>query len=84
MGKKSELKNRDMPAMPCLGYTRRASGDITPDPCIYDGLTKFEMFAGMAMQGILANPSGLEMSVAKMKSHAFLCANAMLNEPKRP
>lgn len=41
----SKIKNGDMPAMP----TQVNGGDI------YGGLTKREYFAGLAMQGLLAN-----------------------------
>ena len=44
------MNNADMPAMAFVEPDHPGS--------IYPGLTKREQFAAMAMQGILANPSG--------------------------
>jgi hypothetical protein len=46
-----KLKNKDLPAFACVAM----SGD---NGYQQDGLTKREYFAGLAMQGLLANANG--------------------------
>lgn len=60
------MKNSDMPAMP----TQCNGGDL------YGGLTKREYFAGLAMQGLLANTS----CHAHIVRDAIDCADALLEE----
>lgn len=72
------MNNKDMPAMP----TQVNGGDI------YGGLTKREYFAGLAMQGLCANPlvkesegGLLEADLMKMVSELSVRhADALLEE----
>ena len=74
------MKNADMPAMPCqpLGQDGMPSWEMM---C---GLTKREIFAMTAMQGLLSNPSMIDaitnVSVDFIKDSAYLLADAMLDE----
>lgn len=78
MAKQSLRENRDMPALPCLGYSYSAAGGITADPCIYDGLSKRELFAAMAMQGLLANSMDVTPEIFAQSSVRL--ADALLAE----
>ncbi len=54
------MRNADMPAMPCQVSIDRDNDAPRPyqfgnDDFVSPGLTKREYFAGLAMQGILAN-----------------------------
>lgn len=46
----------------------------------YQGLTKRELFAAMAMQGLLANPRGSEVKRDIVVSEAVFVADALLKE----
>lgn len=65
------MKNADIPAMP---------DEFTGT----SGLTKREMFAMTAMQGLLSNPSMIDgitnLSVDFIKDSAYLLADAMLDD----
>lgn len=70
------MKNADMPAMPLPLGSETVVGQ--------QGLTKREMFAMTAMQGLLSNPSMIDaitnVSVDFIKDSAYLLADAMLDE----
>lgn len=66
------MKNGDMPAMPIEinGFGRYA-------PEVYGGLTKREMFAMAAMQGLLADPNIKTISAVNV---AVECADLLLRK----
>lgn len=76
------------PAFPVLGYYKSISGDIRPQPTIYDGMSLRDWFAGMALQGMCAhitNEKILDMSngflgAATPAKAAYVFADAMLKE----
>lgn len=82
------------PAFPVLAYRQMASGDIGPEPCIYEGMTLRDWFAGMALQGAWANPDlSRHMTENKMIPHdvrasiassAYAQAEVMLLEREKP
>ncbi len=45
-----------------------------------DGLTKLEYFAGLAMQGMLANPQFIERDPETIAEDSFCYAKALLEE----
>jgi hypothetical protein len=51
------MKNADMPAMPVITEKRVANTSMST--CDSSGLTKREMFAMNAMQGLLSNSGGV-------------------------
>ena len=73
------MKNADMPAMPCqpLGQDGMPSWEMTY------GLTKREMFAMAAMQGLLANSAMIDTvtdgSLLFISESSVVCADALLN-----
>lgn len=70
--------NGHRPALPfaCQGPTTA--------PEFYYGLTKREHFAGLAMQGILAEGDpGVEMTASEVADYATACADALLERLKR-
>lgn len=76
------MKNADMPAMP-LGDACLSSAHINPSVM---GLTKREYFAGLAMQGLLADSevnagSELVAIVAIEYADALLAALENQNDP---
>ncbi len=78
------MKNADMPAMPCgESYKTQQSygGDWVEckKGALYNGLTKREMFAMAAMQGLCAH-SGDYHTFANMASDAVNYADALLAE----
>ena len=76
------MKNADMPAMP-QEYTLWCEG-IGNCPTIATGLTKREMFAMHAMQGLLAANSGWRnsnpMTNGVIANEAVYLADALLSE----
>lgn len=78
-----------MPAMP-KGLVVTEIGDVYGNEDSELGLTKLEHFSGLAMQGLLANPSGVIQSNSQagfawcncdedgMAQLAITCANALL------
>jgi len=51
----------------------------TGQPIVYDsGLTKRELFAAMAMQGMLANPADLKRDQDGVVEFSIGCADALL------
>jgi hypothetical protein len=56
------MKNSDMPAMPIFGEDGMPTAHDEDAPNEFmTGLTKLEHFAGLAMQGILANPKFIDV-----------------------
>ncbi|MGM0783859.1 MAG: hypothetical protein ACQEUM_07090 [Pseudomonadota bacterium] len=68
------MKNADKPAKPVPG--------LMEDPD-FNGLTKREYFAAMAMQGMQANPSYDEVSLEDMARVAADAAATLLAELER-
>ena len=72
------MKNGDMPAMP---IEINGFGQYAPE--VYGGLTKREMFAMAAMQGILSNPSAIDVITSStadwVVKGSLLAADALLN-----
>jgi len=70
------MNNSDMPAMPLttdqIDYSQRGFG--------YDGLTKREYFAGLAMQGVMSADVYAEMSKDDCAKTAVANADALLAE----
>ena len=80
------MKNGDMPAMPCEIEARVAQDNLGVDlNSAYEwhksqsGLTKREMFAMAAMQGICANSSD-RYTYEQLAGHAVAHADALLNQ----
>lgn len=76
------MSTANEPAFPCEVY-HREDGSIDgvqtgSKQGIAIGLTKRELFAAMAMQGLLACPEGI--GVDYMASNAVTCADALLTE----
>ena len=61
----------DLPAFPTLG------------PLAATGITKRELFAAMAMRGVLSDPEGL-ISIEESAHMAVTCADALLAELAKP
>ena len=84
------MKNADMPAMPCgESYKTQQSygGDWVEckKGALHSGLTKREMFAMAAMQGLLADPSSqIESSAHAAVIAADLLLRALDGEDVRP
>jgi len=84
--------NKNDPAFPCMVNVGKdatceaeANESVTFDGKIYDqiycsGLTKRELLAGMAMQGLLANPNTEDLGFDEIKSDAYGFADEMLRE----
>lgn len=80
-------ENKDQPIYPCLikGVTGYGENTTIPDRQYY-GLSKREYFAGLAFQGLMANPSPdvITLSEKKLAEFAILYADALLNELSKP
>lgn len=63
-------ENKNMPAFACVGYGTEGNGYSQ------EGLTKREYFAGLAMQGLLANPFYAE----HLKSNIYKPAHGSIGE----
>lgn len=74
------IKNGDIPAMPVNQYKR--SGDLEVSEPVSAGMTKREMMAMAAMQGLCAH-SGDYHTFANMASDAVNYADALLAELER-
>jgi len=48
----------------------------------FSGMTLRQWYAGLAMQGLLASESGVDMTYAGIQDAAFRQADAMLDEPE--
>ena len=70
------MKNGDMPAMPIIDAEGRCSL-FGNENLSASGLTKREMFAMAAMQGILSNP---RYTYEQLARHAVNYADALLAE----
>lgn len=68
----------DTPAFPALGFERRADGNFYQNPTIYNGLTKREYFAAMAMQGFCANPISDDAEFDALALWSLGAADALL------
>tara|TARA_R110000850_G_scaffold2452_2_gene11840 strand:+ start:492 stop:770 length:279 start_codon:yes stop_codon:yes gene_type:complete len=83
------MKNSDMPAMPC-DFNFDTDTGTTHE--MFSGLTKREHFAGLAMQGILSNPSAVLQANSQsgfgwcnsddeqLANLSLICADALLAE----
>ena len=75
--------NGDLPAAPLLLDTKPTlSGGTTADD-YFEGLTKREMMAMAAMQGLLTNSSGGYSDYKYMAQDAVTAADALLAELER-
>jgi hypothetical protein len=82
------MNNKDMPAMPVSMETRQYEDNTgcTHVEAVefYEGLTKREHFAGLAMQGLLSNISMIdgatESQIARIKYTSILVAESVLDE----
>ena len=72
-------KNGDMPAIPFEAVMARSNG-ITTAWTNYTGLTKREMMAMAAMQGLLTDSSGGYSDYKYMAQDAVTAADALLAE----
>jgi hypothetical protein len=77
------MKNSDMPAMP-------VDGEFWIDPAkpelgteTYEGLTKREHFAAMALQGLLTCTMDTDCSIPELCADAVSAADALLKELER-
>ncbi len=73
------INNGDLPAMPITGEPY-PTGAIPKNSC--EGLTKREMFAMAAMQGVLANTT-MTPDLKRMAERAVFMADALLAELER-
>ena len=67
------MKNSEEPALP----TKEEIDSVVYN---YMGLTKLEYFAGLAMQGMLANPQFTERDPETVAEDSFCYAKALLGE----
>lgn len=78
------MKNADMPAMPqSFAMTENecgAPGDFLEGGEYYEGLTKREMFAMHAMQGLLASDTTHQLHQNDCANMAVAYADALLEE----
>ena len=82
------MNNADMPAAPCQGSVDRERNEPRPyqfgnNDFVFQGVTKREYFAGLAMQGILANKNyeaPRRQRLAGMSADAVAAADALLDE----
>lgn len=77
------MNNSDMPAMPCQGSINRDSDEPQPyqfgnNDFVFQGVTKREHFAGLAMQGMLQNPMHNDHSIDTIVSMACDTADALI------
>lgn len=76
------MKNADMPAMPQYEIHQDCGFDGSRGPdlvqTITSGLTKREHFAGLAMQGLLANDNDGGLSASHSAMYAVEYADALL------
>ena len=72
------MKNADLPAMP-TPYADLAQNGSRELYCTESGLTKREMFAIAAMQGICSNPND-RYTYEQLAGHAVKHADALLAE----
>ncbi len=79
------MKNADMPAMPVHDVVETCSADGNEGPFLltreYTGLTKRQMFAMVAMQGILTRSANTDRSA--IARYAVEYADALLAELER-
>lgn len=75
------MKNADMPAMPC-GIATANDGSIynTAEQSggTASGLTKRELIAAMAMQGIMSNPELCDLNKTRIAQESCILADALL------
>ena len=77
------IKNADMPAMPLTKVTTKGTykGLDTFDVVdAYEGLTKREIFAMHAMQGLLTCTMDTDCSIPELCADAVIAADALLSE----
>jgi len=51
---------------------------VSSGGALFDGLTKLELFAAMAMQGFCANPNAWEVTHYAVAEHSVAAAKALL------
>ena len=75
------IKNGDMPAMPVYQYDQ--VGDVVSSEILSNGLTKREMMAMAAMQGLVANSNGGYSDYKYMAEDAVRIADTLIAELER-
>ena len=76
------MKNGDMPAAPMLnehGAPHHHSSVLLFEGAV-TGLTKRELFAAMAMQGLCADPSTEHLDKSEIAFHSVALADVLLDE----
>ena len=78
--KRFKMKNADKPINPIFedNLINPGYSNDTQLICIENGLTKREYFAGLAMQGILANSSLNNLKEETVAEISVLCADKLL------
>ena len=74
------MNNSNQPAFPIVAFD--AKGDIST-PETWNGLTKLEYFAGLAMQGILTTGKVNLYDQKELISHAIAWADELLKQLKK-
>jgi hypothetical protein len=74
------MKNGDLPAMPVKGYYADASGALCGEVVVSQGLSKREMFAMAAMQGLFVKE---DVNINNAARFAVELADALLAELER-
>ena len=81
------MKNADIPAMPSGEKWRETVGgysrDMSKSP-LHNGLTKREMFAMHAMQGLLTCTMDTDCTIPELCADAVMAADALLAELEKP
>lgn len=80
------IKNGDLPAMPLNltpAYIELIKDGTTEQASSLGGLTKREQFAAMAMQGLLANGAGYDLTPERLAESSLAMTDALLAELER-
>jgi hypothetical protein len=78
------MDEKDKPAFPQMHTILAADEDSPSVHRRFNGLTKRELFAAMAMQGILSAEDGVSFPSAELASLSIDCADALLAELSKP